>query len=170
MDIMPLIALAALLLLFGIFTRGKGTPKFLRGLESSRNGEIDDTQPDFNQKFLDAGGEDRTPVDLVETFNPVDRMIIRSLLDSEGVETYIEASSLDTILPGVRFPGHSGSVIRIYEDKAGTAREIVEDFIADIKQDRAADINEKLKKLGDNAIGGYVIPPNQNRMMPKLLL
>ncbi|MBN2508991.1 MAG: hypothetical protein JXB03_01900 [Spirochaetales bacterium] len=170
MELMPLLALAALLLIFGFLIRGKGSAGFLKGIESSRNASIDSGEPDFNARFLAAAGPDREAVHLVEVFNPVDQMIIRSLLDAQGILTYIEPSSLETLFPGVRPPGRDGTVIQVYDDESNEAQETVADFILDLRQRRTARIHEKLKNLGDNAVHGYRIPPHQDRMMPRLLI
>ena len=165
MDILPLLVLSAIILLFGFATRGK-----IPGLFGKKpEGEPQRKTPDFNDKFIGNSGG-RTQIRFIRVYSPVDLMIIRSMFDSEGIETYAEYESINSLFPGLRVPGYTDTVISIFEDKLDEAKEIAEDYLSALRNNETQRIKDMLRNLGELNIAGYAIPSNQNRMMPELLL
>ena len=86
---------------------------------------------DFNEKFLrNPAGKDET-IELVRVFRPDDLELLRSLLDSEGIESYAPVSNMGALYPLDTIPGFTDSVITVYAVDAEAARQIVKDYPAE---------------------------------------
>ena len=86
---------------------------------------------DFNEKFLrNPAGKDET-IELVRVFRPDDLELLRSLLDSEGIESYAPVSNMGALYPLDTIPGFTYSVITVYAVDAEAARQIVKDYPAE---------------------------------------
>ena len=84
--------------------------------------------PDCNVELVESPpGEDRTEyanfVNVLDTFNPFDIALIKSLLDSEGIKYYFIGENFGGIYPMVTAPK-----LMVIEGQEDEAREILKDL------------------------------------------
>lgn len=89
-----------------------------------------DDFPDLNDKFLGNLKNKSEAVALVRAYHADDLMLLRSLLDAEGVESFVQPSSLGDLYPTVATVGLGDSVITIYRVDLEAACRVVEDYLA----------------------------------------
>lgn len=89
-----------------------------------------DDFPDLNEKFLGSPKKKTEAVALVRAYHSDDLMLLRSLLDAEGVETFVQPSSLGELYPTVSTVGLGDSVITIFKSDLDVACRVVEDYLA----------------------------------------
>jgi len=97
--------------------------------EPGRPAQDGDDFEDFNDKFLRNLGGKEGAVDLVRAA-PDDVMLLRSLLDTEGVETFVQPSSLGDLYPTVATVGLKDAIVTIYREDLDLGRRVVEDFLS----------------------------------------
>jgi hypothetical protein len=130
MTLVAVVVAVLALVVFGWFSRRRFWTWKQPRPEPGRPARDGDDFEDYNEKFLRNFGGKTGSVDLVRTYNADDVMLLRSLLDAEGVETYVQFSSLGALYPTVATIGFNDSVITIYRSDLDVARRVVEDFLA----------------------------------------
>ena len=83
---------------------------------------------DFNEKFLRNQGGKVGILELVRVFRPDDLELLRSLLDAEGIESYVPSSNMGALYPLAAIPGFTDSVVTIYQVDREAARQVVLDY------------------------------------------
>ena len=86
---------------------------------------------DLNEKFLRNPSNKEGTVELVRVFRPDDLELLRSLLDSEGIESYAPVSNMGALYPLDTIPGFTDSVVSVYAVDVEAARQIVQDYPAE---------------------------------------
>ena len=135
---------------------------------SDLTGEVETSGDDFedlNEKFFN-NAEGRSPIPFVRTYAPKDKMLIRSILDSEGIPTYVGSEHINNILPGVRIQGHADSVIYIFRDDRWRALPVVEDYIRDLVESANPGLNARAI---DFAAVLAALPTSLNQIVPEIL-
>jgi hypothetical protein len=98
---------------------------------------------DLNETFL-KDVEGRTVIDLVKVFNPSDEMILRSILASENIDSYVKSNHFGDLLGCSQESIFSTAVISVFEDSSGQAKTIVQDYIHNLYKDQRLDEEEQL--------------------------
>ncbi len=109
-----------------------------------------------NAVFL-KNAEARAVVNLVKTHNPGDMALLRSLLDSAGINTFVNFDAMNSLYPGVNLGNHTDTILTIFEEDAVEAREIVATYLAE-RQSR------------DPVLGGCPMPSGRSKTLPELLI
>ncbi len=174
MNYSVLIIGALVILIFAIVFKIKEKQKDLEG-QKDKESPVEETLAkseefdDLNEKFIH-NSKNRKAINFVKTYNPSDQIIIRSLLDSSGIESYSKLNSASTLFPGFEISGFSDSVICIFEDKKKEAYEIVNEFINVLKDGEPEKLNSIVRNIAEFTIGGYVVPSGRNRSLPEILI
>lgn len=85
---------------------------------------------DFNAKFLRNPGSKVGTADLVQVYHADDLNLLRSLLDAEGIESFVLESRMGALYPLSSIPGFTDSTITVYESDWEPARQIVLDYLS----------------------------------------
>lgn len=83
---------------------------------------------DLNEKFLRNPEGKQGTLELVRVFRPDDLELLRSLLDAEGIESYVPSSNMGALYPLAAIPGFTDSVVTVYEVDREAARQVVLDY------------------------------------------
>jgi len=86
---------------------------------------------DLNEKFLRNTQGKSGAADLVRAFEPGDLSALRSLLDAEGIESYVVESPVGNPYPLETIPGFAESTITVYRIDYEEGRRVVEDYLAE---------------------------------------
>ena len=123
MNILLLVALTLVAVVYFWFwwrrKTGKVTPR------------VEDEFEDLNEKFLRNAGQKDGTVDLVRVYEPGDLTLLRSLLDTEGLESYVLESQMGSLYPLETIPGFADSTVTVYRVDYEAGRRVVEDFLAE---------------------------------------
>ena len=126
--------------------------------------------PDMNESFLEhAGG--REAVDLVRVFNPQDRMVLRSILFDEGIESYVKSNIFGELYPTYDIHNFATSVISVYREDGEKAKEITQSYILTL--DKKNYSGEKNPSEAARAAAGAIllgVPPKLSKFVPELLI
>ena len=120
---------------------------------------------DLNEEFFTKSqGENIIP--FVRIYAPKDKIILRSILDSEGIPTYVASEHTNNLLPGVRIQGHSDIIIYIIANDQNHARDIVKDYIRNLIESINPDIDVK---VGDFFALINALPTSFNQILPEII-
>jgi len=169
MNYSTLLLLATGIILFALFMNRKEEKE-----DNEKEGIIPeekerDELPDLNDKFLE-NAKGRDVIDLVKVYNPQDSIVLRSILDSEGIETYVKSNHFGDLYPTYDLHNFATSVISIYKENSAAAKQIVEDYLLTLKKEsynRDSNLLENTLKTG-SALAG--IPPELSKFIPELLI
>ncbi|MDA3958798.1 hypothetical protein, partial [Oceanispirochaeta sp.] len=103
MNTMMILLISILIIIGGVYAKFKVD-------RSTRNSAEPEEQPDLNEKFLH-NSQGQGVVDLVKTFNASDNMILRSILDSKGIDTYVKSNNFGNLYPTFDINNFASSVI-----------------------------------------------------------
>lgn len=84
---------------------------------------------DLNEKFLRNEKNKQGTLDLVIVYQPDDLVLLRSLLDAEGIESYAPESQMGALYPVSTIPGFTDVTVSVYEIDSETGRQVVKDFL-----------------------------------------
>ncbi len=127
---------------------------------------------DLNERFL-AAAEGRPSVALVRSYNPEDVMVLRSLLDSAGIASYVRFQNMNSLYPKVVMGRNSDVLIDVFADELAEAKLIAEDYIDRLKAESLNSPASKasaLRNAAEMAIGGIIAPSSDTRLLPELLV
>ncbi len=127
---------------------------------------------DLNDRFL-AAAEGRPSVALVRSYNPEDVMVLRSLLDSAGIASYVRFQNMNSLYPKIVMGRNSDVLIDVFADELAEARLIAEDYIDRLKAEGLINPGSKasaLRNAAEMAIGGIIAPSSDTRLLPELLV
>jgi hypothetical protein len=127
---------------------------------------------DLNDRFL-AVAAGRPTVALVRSYNPEDVMVLRSLLDSAGIASYVRFQNMNSLYPKIVMGRNSDVLIDVFSDELEEARLIAEDYIDRLKAESGASPHSKaaaLRNAAEMAIGGIIAPDSETRLLPELLV
>jgi len=136
--------------------------------ESQKNKEKEDNEfvDDLNDSFFkNSHGENA--IELVKIFNPYDRVVIRSILKSEGIETYVKSNIFGELYPTYDIHNFSTSVVMIYENDKEQAKEIVKDYLLTLDK-KNYPLNRN--KMGQTTTALMGVPPTLSKFKPELLV
>ena len=152
--------------IFALIKRKSDTEKE----SQAQKGQVQEQQEfrDLNQDFLDKAGG-RSSIQVVNTYNLNDLMILRSLLDAEGVCTWVDFENMQSLFPGVTISGYSDSCISVFREDKELSKEIISEYLINV-QNNQAESSGKLRSIAEFAIGGYAIPNASTRLLPELLV
>jgi hypothetical protein len=127
---------------------------------------------DLNERFL-AAAVGRQSVALVRSYNPEDVMVLRSLLDSAGIASYVRFQNMNSLYPKIVMGRNSDVLIDVFADELEEARLVAEDYIDRLKAESGASPHSKaaaLRNAAEMAIGGIIAPDSETRLLPELLV
>lgn len=127
---------------------------------------------DLNDRFL-AAAEGRPSVAIVRSYNPEDVMVLRSLLDSAGIASYVRFQNMNSLYPKIVMGRNSDVLIDVFADELEEARLIAEDYIDRLKAESRVGPGSKaaaLRNAAEMAIGGIIAPDSETRLLPELLV
>ena len=101
--------------------------------------------------------------------SPADMAVLRSLLDSAEIPSYVQFQHTSSLFPGITIQGYTDSILSVYKDNLPEAFEIVHDYIAMLKGDRHGSSLSTARNVGEFFAMGYVVPSRDNRTLPELL-
>jgi hypothetical protein len=144
------------------------------GQEGQKEGQKEGSQElmDLNDRFL-AVAAGRPTVALVRSYNPEDVMVLRSLLDSAGIASYVRFQNMNSLYPKIVMGRNSDVLIDVFSDELEEARLIAEDYIDRLKAESGASPHSKaaaLRNAAEMAIGGIIAPDSETRLLPELLV
>ena len=150
------VLLVAAILIFAVLKRRADH----RGKSPKANSQ---PKEELNEKFLD--NPTGSPViPLVRIYSPTDKMVIRSILDSQQILSYVELEHLSSLWPGVMLEGFSDTIIYIYSDDRTAAEKLVKEYIQSIlDNDESAQSAEMFASFND-------LPPRESRVLPELMV
>lgn len=166
MNILVLIALVACVVFLAFWNRRRQDRYFASDVDKTL-ATADDGR-DMNTEFLSAC-EGRVSISLVRLNSPADTAVLRSLLDSAGIASYVKFQHTSSLFPGITIQGYTDSILSVYEDNLPEAYEIVHDYIAMLKGDRHGSSLSTARNVGEFFAMGYVVPSRDNRTLPELL-
>ena len=155
------------IIIFAYIQRNKDLSTRQENQKKAEEGEEQNTR-DLNEVFLDNKGDKKVTA-LVKSYFPNDTLIIRSILSSAGIESYVDKDALSTLYPGIRGFSKQDSIIYIYESKFEEAKEIVVEYIDNVKKERVIRSNSKTRNIIEYAAGGIAVPSGANRELPELM-
>ena len=167
MNYINLILIAIIIILSAVFLNRKEKS------QRSKNGKDKPVREengfqDLNEKFLQ-NCEGKRIVDLVKVFRPHDRDILRSILDSEGIETYVKSNNFGDLYPTYDVFSFSTTVISIFAENTSPAKSIVEEYINILSNQESAsdDLVDGIRTAGAVMVG---IPPKLSSYTPEILI
>ena len=159
MDYLYIILLSLLILVILLFLMKRST---IKGA-----GDQEEDFPDMNEIFL-SHAKGRSVVDLVKVFNPSDEMILRSILTSENIDSYVKANHFGDLLGCSQESIFSTSVISIFEDTVGQATIIVQNYISNLYKDQSSAEDGDSTKV--HPIVSGMMPLSEIKYIPELLI
>ncbi|WP_169313562.1 DUF2007 domain-containing protein [Spirochaeta africana] len=132
------------------------------------NKPSDNGERDMNREFL-SSSHGRVSVPLVRTHSPADMAVLRSLLDSAEIPSYVQFQHTSSLFPGITIQGYTDSLISVFEDSLPEAYEVVHEYITMLKHDRQGTPLSSARNVGEFLAMGYVVPSGDNRTLPELL-
>lgn len=172
MSLLHLIFISLGFIAFGVFMRRHEQKKNTEQRKPSAEQEPSNEEPplkELNEKFIrQAQGKEVIP--FVKTYNINDRILIRSLLDSVGICTYLKPNSFSSLYPGVAINNHTDSILSIFTKDMPEARKVVLDYIEDLKNIDPEKRTPYLRHAAEYTLSGVVIPTNQDRVLPEILV
>jgi hypothetical protein len=168
MNYFTLLCLAAFFLL-ALFLNKKEKREKIPPSDEDNQPPVEDF-PDLNDIFL-SNAEGKDILGLVKVSNQQDKMILRSILDAEGIETYIEPNHFSGLYPTHGIHRGSSLIIFIYKSKAAEAKKVVEDYILTLKEGRSSEKANPLDRaLKTGAMLSGVLLPEPDNSLPELLI
>ena len=128
-----------------------------------------DDFPDFNKRFLE-NARGKQVIDLVKVYNPQDMIVLRSILDAEGIETYVKSNHFGELYPTYDLHNFATSVISIFNDNSAAAKKVVQDYLLTLNKKSYAEESNALEdavKTSGLLVG---IPPESSKFVPELLI
>jgi hypothetical protein len=120
---------------------------------------------DLNDVFFEKLDRESV-IPLVRVYAPKDKMFIRSLLDSEGIPTYVGNEHINNMFPGVRMQGNTDTIIHIMANDRERAVAVVEDYIRNLIESINPDIDSKV----DDFLGLInALPTSFNQILPEII-
>ncbi len=124
-------------------------------------GNLDD------QFFENLKGNEVIP--FLRTYNPSDLMILRSLLDSNGINSMVNFSRMNSLYPNLRIDGHTDTIIYIYRMDQEKAVELAEEYIRNISSGQRISKGGIVRNVAEMAIGGILMASLRNRTLPEII-
>ncbi len=126
---------------------------------------LEDEALDYNQEFIE-NSEGKDIIPFVRIFAQSDKLMLRSLLSSEGVCTYITNENTNNLFPGRMVQGYTDTVIYIFKEDQAMARPIVEDYILNLIEN----INPEIRtKAIDLVAAMALLPTSMNQILPEFI-
>ena len=155
-----LVAIAILAVYIFVFRKKKSANRNDTGV-SQKDTEFKDLDEDFFEK---SQGRDVAPI--VRVYASKDKVLIRSLLDSEGIPTYVGSDYINNLFPGVQLQGHSNTVVYIIADDRTRAKNVIEDYIRNL----VSSMNPKIDaKAVDFLAMISALPTSLRQSLPKII-
>lgn len=164
MNLSFILMVSALLLIFSKIIKIKLS-------KPSTKKNIDKENPfiDLNEKYI-TNGHNKKSIDTIRIYNPIDGDIIRSILDSADIETFISYNHMNNLYPGIQIPGHTTSIISIYEEKIGQAIPLINDYINNLKSHEKTKVSSKIRNITEFALFGQTMPKGRDKRIPELII
>ncbi len=128
-----------------------------------------ETTDSMNAEFL-KNAEGRQVLNLVRTYNPGDLALLRSLLDSAGINTFVNFSAMNSLYPGVNLGGYTDMIVTIFEEDAEEARQIVSGYLDGQRGHDPEKTGSRVRNVAEAVLGHFVIPSGRNKTLPELLI
>jgi hypothetical protein len=158
-----IIILAFAILVIALVVKRKLAKKNEKGLKDK-----DEDFRDINREFLDAAKSDR-PIPFLRVYNHQDKMVLRSVLDSEGILTYLDLDHMSSLYPGFKVQGYTDSIIYVLERDIVTATGIAKDYIANLINVLHKNPVNKTQAAADFVSAVNFKPTSRNRVLPEFL-
>ena len=133
--------------------------------EEDKNVEKNKEIIDYNQEFLE-NSEGKEVIPFIRIFAQQDKLMLRSLLLSEGICTYVTNENTNSLYPGVMIQGYTDTVIHIFKEDKEKARPVVEDYILNLIENIRPEI--KVKAV-DFAAVLATLPTSLNQIVPEII-
>ena len=136
--------------------------------ENNSDKKIDHDETDFkdhNEDFFNKS-QGKSIIPFIRVFAPKDKILLRSILNSEDIPTYVGSDHINNLLPGLRIQGHTDVVIYIFEENKNQAKVIVEDYIRNLIESINPEIDVK---IGDFFALINALPTSFNQILPEII-
>lgn len=120
---------------------------------------------DYNQEFIESS-EGQEVIPFVRLFSQSDKLMIRSLLSSENISTYITNENTNNLFPGRMVQGYTDTVIYIFKEDRERARSIIEDYILNLIENIYPEIKTKAIDL---VAAMALLPTSMNQIVPEII-
>lgn len=128
---------------------------------------LKEESPDMNEIFL-SHSVGKEVVDLVRVYNPQHKMVLRSILFAEGIDSYVKSNHFGELYPTYDIHNFATSVVSVFREDSQKAKTIVEDYLRTLKKESYQE-----KKESGAAVAGAVltgVPPHITPYPPDLLI
>jgi hypothetical protein len=156
------------LILAGNAVRNKLAKKRPKNENASKKESWEATDS-MNAVFL-KNAEGKPVINLVRTYNPGDMALLRSLLDSAGINTFVNFDAMNSLYPGVNLGNHTDIILTIFEEDAAEAKEIVANYLAEQRDHEPEKAGSRIRNVAETVLGGYPMPSGRNKTLPELLI
>lgn len=124
---------------------------------------------DMNEKFLSK--QSRFPmVKILRFYSEIDSIIIRSLLDSAKIPSYVEFSNMNNLYVGFPIQGYSDSFIFVRLNNVFDAKRILKRYIESARRENRNRYKTDWRQIIEIVVGGYSVPSVHSRYIPELLI
>ncbi len=133
------------------------------------NKEPWETADSMNDLFLEKA-EGRSVINLLRTYNPGDMALLRSLLDSAEINTFVNFDAMNRLFPGISLGNHTDMILSIFEEDAAEAKLIVSAYLEEQRNHDPEKAASGIRNVAEAVLGQYVVPSGRNKTLPELLL
>ncbi|MDC7125445.1 MAG: hypothetical protein PQJ46_07750 [Spirochaetales bacterium] len=125
----------------------------------------DEEKEDYNQEFI-KNSDGKEVIPFVRIFAQSDKLLLRSLLSSENIYTYMTSENTNSLFPGRMIQGYTDMIIYIFKEDKKRAKPIVEDYILNLIEN----INPEIKVKAMDFISVLaLVPTSLNQIIPEIL-
>lgn len=153
------------IIIFAFITKNKLNKKINKKMKGSNDSE---NFKDLNDIFIN-NSENRQIIDIIRIYNPIDGTILRSILDSHNIETYVKFNNMNNLYPGIQIPGHTTSIISIFADKLDETIPVFDEYIESLKKIEPTKIKSKIRNVIEFSIASQTMPSGRDKRFPELL-
>lgn len=124
---------------------------------------------DFNDKFLNRSYIVK-PVRLVKVYSQIDIILLRSMLDSAKIRTYLENDNMNTLYAGLAIPGYSDAFLSVEMKNLFDAKRIVREYLSKNRKNLRKSNKPEFRPIVEFIVSGYLVPSANTRNLPELLI
>lgn len=138
-------------------------------LEESKDNDF--VPMDMNESFIAAAQKSKSEIiDAITVYSVQDLNLIRSLLFSSGIESYVQNEHSSTIFQGIGINGLSSMTISLFKTDYEEATSIVEEYIVNKKKEdnNKRNVKNKARNIGEFIVSGSYVSSNQDIRYPEI--
>ncbi len=155
-----ILILVLFVLIFGLIRKNQErTDK--KKVEPENPGNLDDYFFDNLNK--------REIIPFLRTFNPSDLIVLRSLLDSDGIISMVNFNKMNSLYPNLTIYGHTDTILYICREDREKALEITKEYIAKIIASEKTEKRGVVRNIAEMALGSVVVPSGRSRTLPEII-